>query len=47
VVEIGALRPGDTVPGPAVVELPEATCVVRPRWDATVDETGALVLERR
>jgi N-methylhydantoinase A len=47
VVEVDELRPGDAVPGPAVVELPEATCVVRPGWLATVDETGALVLERR
>ena len=28
------------------VELPEATCVVRPNWTATLDAPGALVLER-
>ena len=40
------LAPGDTVDGPAVVELPEATCVVRPGWTSTLDDAGALVLER-
>jgi N-methylhydantoinase A len=46
VVEIDSLGPGDAVVGPAVIELPEATCVVRPGWTATVDGTGALVLEQ-
>jgi N-methylhydantoinase A len=37
---------GDMVRGPAVVELPEATCVVLPGWRGTVDAVGTLVLER-
>ena len=41
-----SLGPGDTVEGPAVVELAEATCVVRPGWRGQVDDAGALVLER-
>ncbi len=40
------LASGDSFAGPAVVEFPEATCVVRPGWTATLDPTGALVLER-
>ncbi len=45
VVEIGTLAPGDRIDGPAVIELPEATCVVRPGWTTTLDRAGALVLE--
>ncbi len=37
---------GARVRGPAVVEFPEATCVVRPGWAGTVDEVGTLVLVR-
>jgi N-methylhydantoinase A len=40
------LGAGLVVDGPAIVEFPEATCVVRPGWSARVDEVGALVLER-
>ena len=40
------LAAGDSFAGPAVVEFPEATCVVRPGWTATLDTAGALVLER-
>jgi N-methylhydantoinase A len=40
--EMGA---GSQVEGPAIVEFPEATCVVRPGWRGTVDEVGTLVLE--
>ena len=47
VLDIDHLVPGDAFEGPAVVELPEATCVVRPGWAATLDAAGALVLERR
>ena len=35
---------GSTVEGPAVVELAEATCVVRPQWEGVVDDSGTLVL---
>lgn len=40
------MGPGATVTGPAVVELPEATCLVRPGWSGTVDDLGTLVLRR-
>jgi N-methylhydantoinase A len=41
-----ALGAGDAVAGPAVVEFPEATCLLRPHWRGFVDEAGTLVLER-
>lgn len=41
-----AMGPGDTVTGPAVVELPEATCLVRPGWNGVIDDVGTLVLRR-
>lgn len=47
VVSRAALGPGDRVVGPAVVELAEATCLVRPGWSGVVDEVGTLVLIRR
>jgi hypothetical protein len=34
------------VVGPAIVELPEATCLVRPGWAGARDASGTLVLER-
>ena len=36
---------GFEVDGPAIVELAEATCVVRPGWSGAVDAAGTLVLE--
>ena len=38
---------GSQVSGPAIVELGEATCVVRPSWEGAVDEAGTLVLRVR
>lgn len=38
---------GSRVEGPAVVEFPEATCLVRPSWAGEVDDVGTLVLEQR
>ena len=38
--------PGAAVVGPAIVELPEATCLVRPGWAGEPDAAGTLVLER-
>ena len=35
---------GSAVEGPAVVELAEATCVVRRQWKGIVDDSGTLVL---
>jgi N-methylhydantoinase A len=40
------MGPGSAVTGPAVVEMPEATCLVRPGWAGQVDEVGTLVLRR-
>ncbi|MDQ3668787.1 MAG: hydantoinase/oxoprolinase family protein [Actinomycetota bacterium] len=40
------LGAGSEVAGPAIVEFPEATCVVRPEWGGRVDDAGTLVLER-
>jgi N-methylhydantoinase A len=37
---------GSSVEGPAVVEFPEATCVVRPGWRGKVDGAGNLILDR-
>ncbi len=37
---------GERLRGPAVLELQEATVVVPPRWVATSDEHGAVLLER-
>jgi N-methylhydantoinase A len=37
---------GSRIVGPAVVELRESTCVVRPGWEGTIDATGSIVLER-
>jgi N-methylhydantoinase A len=46
VYDRGALGAGDELDGPAIVELAEATCVVRPGWRGRVDDTGTLVLTR-
>ncbi|MGI8632699.1 MAG: hydantoinase/oxoprolinase family protein, partial [Solirubrobacterales bacterium] len=35
------------VDGPAIVEFPEATCLVRPGWHGAIDDLGTLILERR
>jgi N-methylhydantoinase A len=43
----GALPPGTTASGPAVIELPESTVLVPPEWSAEVDHTGTIRLERR
>jgi N-methylhydantoinase A len=37
---------GSEVVGPAIVELKESTCVVRPGWRGAVDGVGTLVLEK-
>jgi N-methylhydantoinase A len=42
----GVLSPGARIPGPGIVEFPEATCLVRSGWSATVEAAGALVLEQ-
>ncbi len=40
------LRPGDTIPGPAVIREDNATTVVEPAWRAVFTDRGDLVLER-
>jgi N-methylhydantoinase A len=44
-VEVAVHGPGVAVAGPAIVELPEATCLVRPGWAGGPDAAGTLVLE--
>ncbi|MDQ4018588.1 MAG: hydantoinase/oxoprolinase family protein, partial [Actinomycetota bacterium] len=46
VYDRAALGAGSELTGPAIVELAEATCVVRPGWRGRVDEVGTLVLQR-
>ena len=46
VYDRGELGAGDELEGPAIVELAEATCVVRPGWRGRIDDTGTLVLSR-
>jgi N-methylhydantoinase A len=46
VYERGDLGAGSKLRGPAVVEFPESTLILRPGWQATVDAVSTLVLER-
>ena len=46
VLDRTAMGAGSEVDGPAIVDFPEATCVVRPGWRGRVDEVGTLVLEQ-
>ncbi|PZO19564.1 MAG: 5-oxoprolinase [Burkholderiales bacterium] len=41
------LRPGDVIPGPAIVAEKNATTVVEPGWEAVLTELDHLVLDRR
>lgn len=41
-----ALHPSDTVTGPAVIAEADATTVVDPGWQATIGDTGHLLLTR-
>jgi len=41
-----AMRPGDGVDGPAIIAEANATTVVEPGWQATLDELGDLLLTR-
>ncbi|MBS4038083.1 MAG: hydantoinase B/oxoprolinase family protein [Hydrogenophaga sp.] len=41
------LRPGDAIPGPAIIAEKNATTVVEPGWEARLTELDHLVLERR
>ncbi len=46
-VDRTSLGAGSSVRGPAIVESPDSTCVVRPGWGGVVDSVGTLVLERQ
>ena len=46
VLDRAAMGRGSKVEGPAVVEFPEATCLVRPGWAGAVDDVGTLILQR-
>ncbi|MDD0838669.1 hydantoinase B/oxoprolinase family protein [Curvibacter sp. HBC61] len=41
------LRPGDVIPGPAIIAEKNATTVVEPGWEATLTALDHLVLDRR
>ncbi|MDB5742922.1 MAG: 5-oxoprolinase [Polaromonas sp.] len=41
------LRPGDLIPGPAIIAEKNATTVVEPGWEANLTALDHLVLERR
>ena len=41
------LRPGDTIPGPAIIAEKNATTVVEPGWEANLTALDHLVLDRR
>ena len=41
------LRPGDQVPGPAIIAEQNATTVVEPGWEAVLTDLDHIVLERR
>jgi N-methylhydantoinase A len=45
-LDVPVRGPGATVSGPAIVELPGATCLVRPGWAGEPDAADTLVLER-
>ncbi len=44
--DVPVYGPGVAVAGPAIVELPEATCLVRPGWAGEPDAAATLLLER-
>ena len=44
-VRRGIPEAGERIDGPAILELPETTVVVPPRWRAEPDESGAVILE--
>jgi N-methylhydantoinase A/oxoprolinase/acetone carboxylase beta subunit len=46
VYDRAALKPGDTLAGPAIVEQDDTTTLVTPGWRGRLDRLGNLVLER-
>lgn len=47
VLDRSALRPGEVVLGPAVIEQLDSTTILPPAWQATAHPSGSLVLQRR
>jgi N-methylhydantoinase A/oxoprolinase/acetone carboxylase beta subunit len=45
VLHRAALRPGDVVEGPAVIEQMDTTTIVPPGWRARADGLGNLILD--
>ncbi len=41
------LRPGDVIPGPAIIAEKNATTIVEPGWEATLTDLDHLLLNRR
>ncbi|ART48111.1 hydantoinase B/oxoprolinase family protein [Acidovorax carolinensis] len=46
-VEREDLRPGDVIPGPAIIAEKNATTIVEPGWEAQVTDLNHLLLQRR
>jgi N-methylhydantoinase A len=46
VVDGPELRPGDALDGPAIVELPDTTIVVRPGSNVSIDRYGNAIVKR-
>lgn len=46
IIDRESLGFGSSVSGPAIVEFPEATCLIAPGWEGEVDDIGTLVLEQ-
>jgi N-methylhydantoinase A/oxoprolinase/acetone carboxylase beta subunit len=42
----GELAPGARLQGPALCAMPEATMLIAPGWEGTVDENGTASLRR-
>jgi len=41
------LSPGQSIPGPAIIDLPTTTVVVPPEWDADLDDRSNIYLNRK
>lgn len=41
------LSPGQSIPGPAIIDLPTTTVVVPPEWDANLDDRSNIYLNRK
>jgi N-methylhydantoinase A/oxoprolinase/acetone carboxylase beta subunit len=43
----GAIRAGDAIPGPAIIEQVDTTILVEPGWTAGLAQDGAALLIRK